>query len=717
MEQALFMGVAQKFSFLNELSALPQNERLHIVDKIRLLCTDPFPDGKLKKKLKSQDDLYRLRVGKYRVIYKIDRGWVTLLSVRHRDVAYRTGLEELDDDELNLPAGAGSESLPPDTQGTEDAATVVVAAESSPTREPAKTAPAETESLPLPKPLTPRFLEQLGIPAEYHAVLAGCRTEDDLLFSEVPENWLQRILDVLYPRSLTELEQEPDFVLQDPSDLERYQEGELIAFLLRLDPEQEKVADAGTRGPAMIRGGPGTGKSTVALYRIRALLDRAQARALPQPRILFTTYTNALVRYSEQLLEQLLGPRAEAVTVLTADHLAKEFVTRHLGHDLQMAETAQCRSVLQEILASFRPPAQNDADMEKRLAFLRSMRPDYLLYEFEWIIDGRGLDTLEQYLKADRTGREIPFPVPVREAVWQLYLEYRAAMQKKGLSTWGSVHRQAMALAGNVPEQNKYDYVVIDEAQDLAPAVLAFLVALARDPAGLYLTADAGQSLYSRGFTWQKVNESLRFTGRSAVLRRNYRTTQQIAEAAFDFLLRSGASHPDTMDLSYVLSGECPFLLDYSTDEEQWRLAAEFIKAMSRRWRVKPSSAAVLAPTNNLVKSAAAGLRSQGLAAESMRGTELDLAVNAVKVMTIHSAKGLEFPIVVIPYFNNKFFPQIGKVTDPGEIEELSKEARRKLFVGMTRAMRALLVLHPTRNASPFINELDRDLWNTTPLW
>lgn len=708
----MFRGVAQKFSFLNELSSLPQNERLHIIDKIRLLCTDPFPDGKLKKKLKSQDDLYRLRVGKYRVIYKIDSGWVTLLSVRHRDVAYRTGLDELDDDELDLPAAAGNESLPLDTTGTEGAATVAATAVAA-----ANPAPAKTESLPLPKTLTPEFLEQLGIPSEYHGVLAGCRTEDDLLFSEVPEKWLQRILDVLYPRSLTELEQQPDFVVQDPSDLERYRDGELIAFLLRLDPEQEKVADAGTRGPAMIRGGPGTGKSTVALYRIRALLDRAQAQGLPQPRILFTTYTNALVRYSQQLLEQLLGPRVEAVTVLTADYLAKDLVTRHLGHELQMADTAQCRSILQEVLASFHPPAQNATDVERRLTVLRNMRPDYLMYEFEWIIDGRGLDTLDQYLKADRTGREIPFPVPVREAVWQLYKEYQAAMQKKGLATWGSVRRQAMVLVSKLSEQSKYDYVVIDEAQDLTPAALAFLVAMVRDPAGLYLTADAGQSLYSRGFTWQKVNESLRFTGRSAVLRRNYRTTQQIAEAASDFLRQSGAANSDTIDLSYVLSGERPFLLSYGTDEEQWRLAAEFIMAMSRRWRVKPSSAAVLAPTNNLVKSAAAGLRSQGLAAEPMRGTELDLAVNAVKVITIHSAKGLEFPIVVIPYLNNKFFPQIGEVTDPGEIEELSKAARRTLFVGMTRAMRALLVLYPTKNASPFLSELDRNLWNTSPVW
>ena len=54
-------------------------------------------------------------------------------------------------------------------------------------------------------------------------------------------------------------------------DLLRYAQGELVGFLLRLNPEQEKYVTWATtaNGPTLVKGGPGTGKSTVAIYRTR----------------------------------------------------------------------------------------------------------------------------------------------------------------------------------------------------------------------------------------------------------------------------------------------------------------------------------------------------------------------------------------------------------------------------------------------------------------
>ena len=52
------------------------------------------------------------------------------------------------------------------------------------------------------------------------------------------------------------------------------------------------------------------------------------------------------------------------------------------------------------------------------------------------------------------------------------------------------------------------------------------------DPSGLFLTADANHSLYNRGFRWSHVHEQLQVTGRTRILRRNYRSTRQIAHAA-----------------------------------------------------------------------------------------------------------------------------------------------------------------------------------------
>ncbi len=118
--------------------------------------------------------------------------------------------------------------------------------------------------------------------------------------------------------------QQPDLVLAKVDDLLRYKEGDLLAFLLKLSPEQEKYAhwSALVTGPTLVKGGPGTGKSTVALYRVRSLIEQWPMINTAPPRMLFTTYTNALVKSSEQLLEQLLGSDAACVTIQTADKLA-----------------------------------------------------------------------------------------------------------------------------------------------------------------------------------------------------------------------------------------------------------------------------------------------------------------------------------------------------------------------------------------------------------
>lgn len=82
-----------------------------------------------------------------------------------------------------------------------------------------------------------------------------------------------------------------------------------------------------------------------------------------------------------------------------------------------------------------------------------------------------------------------------------------------------------------------------------------------------------------------------------------------------------------------------------------------------------------------------------------MLSKDLDVYAPGVKVLPLRSAKGLEFPIVAIaglwpPY---PYFPaNAGR----GEQDERISLERRTLYVGMTRAMRALLVVVPQTTTS-----------------
>lgn len=63
---------------------------------------------------------------------------------------------------------------------------------------------------------------------------------------------------------------------------------------------------------------------------------------------------------------------------------------------------------------------------------------------------------------------------------------------------------------------------------------------------------------------------------------------------------------------------------------------------------------------------------------------------SAIQLMTLHSAKGLEFPIVFITGFEENLFPHRLSIKEPGQLEE----ERRLCYVGMTRAMEKLYIIH-----------------------
>ena len=251
----------------------------------------------------------------------------------------------------------------------------------------------------------------------------------------------------------------------------------------------------------------------------------------------------------------------------------------------------------------------------------------------------------------------------------------------------------------------------IDEAQDLTPVALALLVELCRTPEGLCVTADASQSIYARGFRWQQVNENLKFTGRTVLLKRNYRTTREITSAAGAFLSASGAGDADCLEQDHTLSGPKPVLQGYSNFAGMLSHIQEFLEQVSRQYRHKLSAAAVLVRSACAGRMIAEGLGKRGVAARFMQRRELDLSANAVKVLTLHAAKGLEFPTVVIASLKSGQIPFL----TPQSCEERQEEEqaeRRLLFVGMTRAMHSLMVLYPVASPSPFVSELDPSRWN-----
>src|SRR5258708_35761301 len=310
-------NVSFKPALLRDVTALPPKEMHQVMAKINLLIEDPEPDAKVKKFLKylSGDGqrLYRLRSGDYRIFYTFssEKHSLSLLAIKRRaDDTYDDALDAELLEGLEVELDGSSAPAQPDWN---------------------KIFAQQQEDRPLPEPMTVELLTRLRVPEVYHTRLLGVQTQNELLACPgVDDTTLLELDEYLFERPLIQIMQQPDLALSEVDDLLRYKEGELISFLLKLSPEQEKYVhwSLSLSGPTLIKGGPGTGKSTIALYRVRSMLDQLRKAGKSAPRVLFTTYTNALLHASEQLLEQLLGreARQQCVQVQTADSLASKIL-------------------------------------------------------------------------------------------------------------------------------------------------------------------------------------------------------------------------------------------------------------------------------------------------------------------------------------------------------------------------------------------------------
>ena len=82
-------NVVSKPSVEKDLRSLPKSTIVRVMKQIDGLGHDPLPRQAVK--LEGGEDLFRIRVGDYRVIYGVDRAakQVTIHHVRHRREAYR----------------------------------------------------------------------------------------------------------------------------------------------------------------------------------------------------------------------------------------------------------------------------------------------------------------------------------------------------------------------------------------------------------------------------------------------------------------------------------------------------------------------------------------------------------------------------------------------------------------------------------------------------
>ena len=143
--------------------------------------------------------------------------------------------------------------------------------------------------------------------------------------------------------------------------------------------------------------------------------------------------------------------------------------------------------------------------------------------------------------------------------------------------------------------------------------------------------------------------------------------------------------------------GQKPLLIQCDDSDGELDEIAAQVGLFSELHDVDAGDVAVLVATNRLAKAALRGLAARGIECMDLDRYE-GKPIDEVKVGTFHRAKGLEFKVVFVPSLGSDDFPPA--VRSEAESDERAGLALSQLFVAMTRARDALIILHSAEPAA-----------------
>ena len=463
------------------------------------------------------------------------------------------------------------------------------------------------------------------------------------------------------------------------------------AWSVFLHPSQRAVAERCYGGPARVSGSAGTGKSVVAVHRAVRLI-----RQDPSARLLLATFSEPLAANLRRKTEILAGPDTSVVPRITTasfEGLAVELFQLAFG---RRPRTASGEQVAAALVAA--ATAQG----------LSGFSPRFLLAEWAAVVDAWRVTEAVAYAEVPRLGRRNRLGRRQRDALWPVFVAAREALASQGLVTWPQVFH-ALADHYGAHDRKPFSHVVIDEAQDLGVPELRMMCALAPPGADrLFFAGDLGQRIFQQPFSWKALGADVR--GRSSTLNVNYRTSEQIREAA-DRLLPKVVRDVDGLEEKRagtisVFAGAPPevALLEDEAAEEV-RVAAFLAAAVEAG--ASPGEIGVFVRSRAELPRARAAIKAAGLEAAELSDRSVDVG-GRVAMGTMHLAKGLEFRVVAVIACDDGVLPgadRIDAVVEESDLDEVYATERHLLYVACTRARDSLLV-SGVEPASEFLTDL-----------
>ena len=277
----------------------------------------------------------------------------------------------------------------------------------------------------------------------------------------------------------------------------------------------QKQAVEHNKGPMMVLAGPGAGKTLVITYRTKTLIEKY---GVEPGKILVITFTKAAAEEMKVRFQNIMDGKYVPVRFGTF-HAVFFSILKHAYHYTasNIIRESEKKRILLEIVENM------ELDIEDLNEFIQDMENEISLVKGEML-------SLEHY-----------FPMNCAKDIFQkVYTRYNQALQRRKLIDFDDMLVYCYELLTQRPDilkmwQQQFQYILIDEFQDINKVQYDIIRLLARPNNNLFIVGDDDQSIYR--FRGAKPEIMLQFeevypSAKEVLLDVNYRSTACIVETA-----------------------------------------------------------------------------------------------------------------------------------------------------------------------------------------
>jgi superfamily I DNA/RNA helicase len=431
-------------------------------------------------------------------------------------------------------------------------------------------------------------------------------------------------------------------------------------------------------------------------------------------RVWLTTFSSTLANALQNKINCLISnqPRlAERLEVADMNAMGQRLLDRLKPKGqakARLATPAQVREAASAALAEVKAASEG--------ALLTRFNLNFVLGEWTDVVDAWQLQSWDDYRDVKRLGRKTRLNEAQRQALWHVFTGIQSRLAAAGVLTHADMFAKLAHQLATL-KHPPFDFVVVDEAQDVSISQLRMLAAMAGvapDVSGqvransLFFAGDLGQRIFQQPFSWKSLGVDMR--GRSRTLHINYRTSHQIRQQA-DRLLG-----PEVSDLDgntenrkgtvSVFNGPAPLICSYKDQASEIAAVADWLKGLTAA-SYAPHEVGVFVRSEAQLDRACAALKAADLP-HRVLDEYMETSVGQASACTMHLAKGLEFKAVVVMACDDEVIPlqsRIESVMDESDLQEVYDTERHLLYVACTRARDRLLV-SSVSPASEFVDDL-----------